>query len=88
MMWWGDGSWGPGSWVAMVLMMVVAVVAVAALGVWAVRNLGSGRALPAQRPDSSRAEAELAERFGRGEIDEAQFTRARRSLHGGDHPPE
>ena len=80
MMWWGNGSWGVGSWVAMGLMMVVGSGAVIALGVWALRgNRSKHEALPT-RSGSARADQELCERFARGEIDEAQFTRARAIL--------
>jgi uncharacterized membrane protein len=36
----------------------------------------------------ARADQELAERFARGEIDEAQFTRARTILDADDKTPE
>lgn len=75
MMWWGDGSWGVGSWVAMGLMMVVVLGAGIALAVWAVRDVGSWQGTLTRRPGSTRAEQELAERFARGEVDQAQLTR-------------
>lgn len=83
MMWWGHGGWGAGGWVAMGLMMLVFWGLVATLVVWIVRSTsgtpqvpgGSDRTLPS--PDSV-----LADRFARGEIDEAEFTSRRAALHG------
>ena len=84
MMWWSNGRWGLGSWLAMGLMMVIFWAAVISLGVWAVRAVSTGhRALPRRR-GPGRAEQELAERYARGEIDEAQLTRARSILHADD----
>ena len=84
MMIWGNGSWGVGSWVAMGLMMMVGFGAVIALGVWALRgNRSKHETLP--RTGSARADQELAKRFARGEIDEAQFTRARAILRAADN---
>ena len=81
MMWWGDGSWGFGSWAAMALMMVVVLGAGIVLGVGVIRGFTPGRRTLRQRAGSGLAEQKLAERFARGEIDEAQFTRARAILH-------
>lgn len=83
MMWWGHGGWGVGDWVTMALMMLVFWVLVAALVVWIARSASgsqpvsgaSDRTLPS--PDSV-----LADRFARGEIDEAEFASRRTALHG------
>ena len=82
MMWWGHNGWGAGGWVTMALMMLVVWGLVAALVVWIVRsasgaqpaNGGVARSLPS--PDSV-----LADRFARGEIDEAEFASRRAALH-------
>ena len=84
MMWWSNGGWGIGTWSGMGLMMVIFWGAVISSGVWAVRAVSIGhRALPRRRGPGL-AEQELAERYARGEIDEAQFTRARSILHADD----
>ena len=84
MMWWSNGGWGLGTWLTMGLMMVIFWAAVISLLVWAVRAVSTGqRALPRGR-GHGRAEEELAERYARGEIDEAQFTHARSILHADD----
>lgn len=82
MMWWGDGGWGVGGWIMMSLMMVVFWGGLIALAVLLVNALRSDqpRSTPARRSD---AEALLAERFARGEIDEEEFTRRREVLHSG-----
>lgn len=96
MMWWENGSWNGGSWLPMTFMMIGMVLfwaAVIALGVWGVRTARGGRRSPstattgsatrtdAADPAPTPGEALLAERFARGEIDEAQFTRTRALLH-------
>ena len=58
--------------------------AVISLLVWAVRAVSTGRPALPRRRGHGRAEQELAERYARGEIDEAQFTRARAILHADD----
>ena len=79
----GDGGWGVGGWLAMSLMMVVVWGLPIALVVWAVRS-SFHRDQPSvtqqPRPD---AEQVLAERFARGEIDEAEFAHRREVLHSG-----
>lgn len=80
MMWWSSTGWGAGSWTMMAVMMVVFWGAVITLTVWAIRRRrfevrGGAPAVP-----NGRADRELAERFARGEIDEAQFIRARSVL--------
>ena len=84
MMWWSSGGWSLGTWFAMGLMMVISFAAVISLGVWAVRAVSTGHLAPTRRRGDGRAEQELAERYARGEIDEAQFTRARSILHADD----
>lgn len=77
MMWWNQMGMNGGQWVAMSLTMLVAWSLPIALVVWLVRRGGGGR-LPTGSPlDPDRAEDLLGQRFARGEIDEAQFTRAR-----------
>lgn len=77
MMWWNQMGMNGGQWVAMSLTMLVAWSLPIALVVWLVRRGGGGR-LPTGSPHApDRAEDLLAQRFARGEIDEAQFTRAR-----------
>jgi putative membrane protein len=65
-MWW-HGPWNWGAWLAMTATMVVFW----ALVIWAVvsvvRGIGPG--------SDRRAEAILAERFARGEIDEDEYPR-------------
>ncbi len=77
MMWWNDTGWGAGSWLAMAVMMVLLI----ALAVWLV---GRDRTLPSSdREQSAKDDPDrvLAERFARGEIDDAEFTRSRTILH-------
>ncbi|MEP6629062.1 MAG: SHOCT domain-containing protein [Lapillicoccus sp.] len=69
----------------MSLMMVVVIGAVGLLGVWLLRQGRNARTAPLSAR-SARAEQELAERFGRGEMDEQQYTRARRVLQTGTTP--
>ena len=84
MMWWSNGGWGTGTWLTMGLMMVISFAAVISLGVWAVRAVNTGHRVRPRRRGPGRAEQELAERYARGEIDEAQFTHARSILHADD----
>ncbi|MCW2540028.1 MAG: hypothetical protein JWN95_1753 [Frankiales bacterium] len=80
MMGWNNGGWGAGEWLAMSLMMVIFWGAVVALGVWLVR---STRAMPTTLKPGEMTEGAqrlLAERFARGEIDKAEFTRSRALL--------
>ena len=84
MMWWSNGGWGLGTWLTMGLMMVIFWAAVISLGVWAVRAVSTGHPALPRRRRPGRAEQELAERYARGEIDEAQFTHARSILHADD----
>lgn len=80
MMWWSDTGWGVGSWTMMALMMVAFWGAVIALTLWVIRRNRSAVGVGGPSSDS-RADRELAERFARGEIDEAQFIRTRSILH-------
>ena len=82
MMWWTNSGWGTGEWFAMGSMMLVFWGAVLGGAFWVVRR---GVATPRTRSHATEgADALLAQRFARGEIDEAQFTRARALLHATD----
>jgi putative membrane protein len=82
MMWWNHGAWGAGDWVSMSVMMLAFWALLIALILWLVRSSRNGdgvyrvKSSPMQRADEV-----LAERFAGGEIDEAEFTRRRASLH-------
>lgn len=88
MMWWSNSGWGAGTWTMMVLMMVLFWGAAITVGVWAVRRGRAGLREGGASMPVDRADRELAARFARGEIDEAQFTRTRSVLHTSDpsHP--
>ncbi|MEO7061562.1 MAG: SHOCT domain-containing protein [Lapillicoccus sp.] len=94
-MMWGNGDWGGGTGVAMMVMMVLFWAVVVVVGIWAVRSVRNGRvALPGGGATASsagsgtpRAEQLLAERFARGEIDEAQFRRSQTVLRSPDQDP-
>ncbi|WP_293771904.1 hypothetical protein [Sporichthya sp.] len=60
-------------------LMILCLGGLIALGVWVSRSLRSDRG---QTP-VDRADTLLAERFARGEIDGAEFTRSREPLHTG-----
>jgi putative membrane protein len=78
----GDG-WGGGHWVAVIVMMVLfwgaiglVVLAVVRSGGWSHHHDHYDHRLGAPRRDSTDdAERILHERFARGEIDEAEYTR-------------
>ena len=77
-----DGNHGDGRWLVMGLMMLLLWGLLIAFVVWVVRSTRG----PAPHPDSSggtssKANALLAERFARGEIDEEEFRRRRDLLH-------
>lgn len=80
MMWWNNGGWGGGEWLTMGVMMLFFWGAVISLVVWLIR-----RAKPTlwagEHHQTGRADEVLAERFARGELDEAQFDRSRKLLH-------
>jgi putative membrane protein len=82
-MMWNDGSWGASSWLLMSLMMLIFWGGLAVLVVWLVRGSRSNSTRPTgeQTATTARADEVLAERFARGEIDEAEFTRSRDVLH-------
>ena len=84
MMGWDSAGWGAGNWMVMGLMMVIFWGAVIALVVWLIRR---SRVAPRAGGPATPADRELAERFARGEIDEAQFTRTRSVLHSKDSAP-
>lgn len=87
MMGWDSAGWAVGNWIAMGMTMVIFWGAVIAVIVWLIRRSRvSPRAGDAAMP-VDRADRELAERFARGEIDEAQFTRTRSVLHSKDRAP-
>lgn len=81
--WNWDGSWGLGGWLMMSLMMIVVWGVPIALVVWlVVRSSRPGQ--PAGTTSSeSRADQVLAERYARGEIDEAEFAHRREVLRTG-----
>ena len=85
--WNGDG-WGAGAWIAMIFMMVVFSSVIAAIVVAVVRPAGwsrhdhhHGAALGLPDPTHD-AERILHERFARGELDEAEYTRRHDLLKG------
>lgn len=80
MMDWGNSGWGAGDWVAMTVMMGLFWGAIVALAVWAVRGSRRDRTEGIDRAGS--ADALLAARFARGEIDGEEFARDRDLLHG------
>ncbi|MGH3677244.1 MAG: SHOCT domain-containing protein [Mycobacterium sp.] len=86
MMWYAGDGWGWISWILMAVGMVVFWAAVIAAVVLVVHYLAGQRGRAASPPISSpRAEDVLAERFGRGEIDDEEY-RHRLALlreHGG-----
>ena len=79
MMDWGNSGWGVGDWVAMSALMTVFLGGLIALAVWVVQSVRSDGG----RAPADRADALLAERFARGEIDGEEFTRRRELLHTG-----
>jgi len=82
MMWWSsNGGWGAGSWVAMSVMMVVFWGGLITLGVWLVRRARRSPSSGQEQSAADGADRVLAERFARGEIDDAEFTRSRTILH-------
>jgi len=82
MMWWNHGGWGAGDWLAMSFMMVLFFGLLIALVGWLVRSAGEESAhAPGLQRHTDRADEVLAERFARGEIDEAEFNRSRTLLH-------
>ncbi len=80
MMWWNSTGWGVGSWTMMAVMMVIFWGAVITVFLWVIRRGRPEVRGGAPATSDSGADRELAERFARGEIDEAQFIRARSVL--------
>jgi putative membrane protein len=74
MHWDYDGGWGWGAWLAMTLTMVVFWGGLATVIVLMLRRA----VIPGPRVDTSAVI--LAERFARGEIDEAEYERRRQVL--------
>lgn len=69
--WYHDGSWGWGTWLGMAVMMAVvwgAVIAAIVLVFRPADRRGTGSPRSGQQPDQI-----LAERYARGEIDEAEY---------------
>jgi putative membrane protein len=84
MMWWNHDGWGAGDWLAMSLMMVVFWGLLIALIVWTVRSFNNAPArFGGEQSANGSADAVLAERFARGEIDEDEFAARRELLHSG-----
>ena len=82
MMW--DENWSANSWLAIMLTLLVLLwVGLAVMIVGLVRNsrAGSTSASGVQQASSAHGDEILAEQFVHGEIDEAEFTRRRQSLH-------
>lgn len=77
--WYQDGSWGWGSWLAMAVMMAVVWGAVIATIVLVFRP-ADGRGTGARRSDQP-PDRILAERYARGEIDEAEYRLRTDVLH-------
>ena len=77
-----NGGWDAGQWIAMAFMMLLFWgVVVAAIVAVIRRPIGSHFAPPPA--NHHEAERILNERFARGEIDEAEFTRRRDTLRRG-----
>lgn len=81
MMWW-DHGWGWGDWLGMSLTMLVLWGAVISVIVWLVATLVRNRSKQNTTPPPPRPEDLLAERFARGEIDEAEYQHRLRLLRG------
>ena len=76
--WYHRGGMDGGDWTVMVVLMLVFLAVLVALVVWAVQALRLDRR--DEQPRSDRAQALLAERFARGEIDADEFSRRRELL--------
>jgi len=76
MHWDYDGGWGWGAWLAMTLTMVVFWGGLATVILLMLRRV------VARGPRVDTSAAILAERFARGEIDEAEYERRRQKLRG------
>ena len=84
MMWWTNSGWGTGEWFAMGSMMLIFWGAVLGGAFWVARRGVASPRTGTRSHATEGADALLAQRFARGEIDEAQFTRARALLHATD----
>ena len=84
MMWWTNSGWGTGEWFAMGSMMLIFWGAVLGGAFWVARRGVASPRTGTRSHATDGADALLALRFARGEIDEAQFTRARALLHAND----
>lgn len=83
MMWGDHGGWGAGNWIAMSVMMILFWGGLVALTIWIVHTVRPDRRHDgAAPPPPSRPDEVLAERYARGEIDDDEYTRRRRVLHG------
>jgi putative membrane protein len=82
MMWWNHGGWGAGDWLAMSFTMLVFWGLLTVLVIWLVRSSRSEQDSEhaSTRTAEQRADDRLAERFARGEIDEAEFVHRRELL--------
>ena len=85
MMGW-NGGWGVGGWLVMSLMMVVVFGLPIALVVWAVWSSSHRDQTTVKAPPRPDADQVLAERYARGEIDEAELTHRREVLRTGAKP--
>ncbi len=65
----------------MTVMMVLFWGGLITLGVWLVRRARTSPSSDREQSATDRADRVLAERFARGEIDDAEFTRSRTILH-------
>ena len=81
MIWWNNDGWGAGSWLAMSVMMVLFWGGLIALGVWLVRRARTPPSTDQVHSATVDPDRVLAERFARGDIDDAEFTRRRTILH-------
>ena len=77
-----NDGWGGGHWVVAIVMMVLfwgaialVVLAVVRSGSWSRHDHQDHRLVPPRRDTTDEAERILHERFARGEIDEAEYTR-------------
>lgn len=78
---WHNNGWGGGHWIFAIVMMILfwGVIATIVLGVfrsgsWSLHSHHSNPAVSTAMPGTD-AERILHERFARGEIDEAEYTR-------------
>ena len=84
MMYGDHGAWGVGEWLAMGVMMVVLWGLLVAFVVLLVRGFRNERGPSATSRRWTAADALLAERYARGEIDDEEFTHRLEALHAGD----